>query len=231
MRRQEVADTTISFLVLTYLVYMAALIVCGYGLYFGIFPGPAPFSITFLPATLALIATGIGLSLAFVPPDLQKRLEHWCADGPGQLRRLAMRAARVPATASSGIRDALHHIGSRDPALAGAVIFWGFQIACLWACFRAFGESPPLAVVIMGFFVGMLGNLLPLPGGIGGVDGGMIGAFAAFGVDAGLAVVAVLAYRAFTFWLPTIPGVIAYLQLRRTVERWRVERRTAAATA
>ena len=62
----------------------------------------------------------------------------------------------------------------------------------------------------------MLGNLLPLPGGIGGVDGGMIGAFAAFGVDVGLAVVAVLTYRAFAFWLPTIPGAIAYFQLRRT---------------
>ena len=98
----------------------------------------------------------------------------------------------------------------------------------LWACFEAFGESPPLAVLVLGFFVGMLGNLLPLPGGIGGVDGGMIGAFAAFDVDAGLAVVAVLAYRAFTFWLPTIPGVIAYLQLRKTVTRWRAERASRA---
>ena len=62
------------------------------------------------------------------------------------------------------------------------------------------------------------------PGGIGGVDGGMIGAFAAFNVDAGLAVVAVLVFRGFTFWLPTIPGVIAYLQLRKTVERWRMGR-------
>ena len=67
----------------------------------------------------------------------------------------------------------------------------------------------------------MLGNLLPMPGGVGGVEGGMIGAFVAFGVDAGLAVVAVLVYRAFTFWLPLIPGVIAYFQLRKTVERWR----------
>jgi uncharacterized membrane protein YbhN (UPF0104 family) len=64
---------------------------------------------------------------------------------------------------------------------------------------------------------------------VGGVDGGMIGAFAAFGVDASLALVAVLAYRGFIFWLPTIPGVIAYFQLRRTVERWRAERRPAAA--
>jgi uncharacterized membrane protein YbhN (UPF0104 family) len=42
----------------------------------------------------------------------------------------------------------------------------------------------------------------------------------AFNVDGGLAVVAVLVYRAFTFWLPLIPGVIAYFQLRKTMERW-----------
>ena len=57
-------------------------------------------------------------------------------------------------------------------------------------------------MLVQAFFVGMLGNLLPIPGGVGGVEGGMIGAFAAFGVDAGLAVVAVLVFRAFTFWLP-----------------------------
>jgi uncharacterized protein (TIRG00374 family) len=73
----------------------------------------------------------------------------------------------------------------------------------------------------MAYFVGMVGNLLPLPGGIGGVEGGMIGAFAAFGVDFNLSYVAVLAYRGISFWLPTIPGAIAYFQLRRTVARWR----------
>ncbi len=80
--------------------------------------------------------------------------------------------------------------------------WWGFDIAVLWACFHAFGGSPPTAVVIMSYFVGMLGNTLPLPGGIGGVDGGMIGAFTAFGVPVQLAVVSVLAYRGFAFWLP-----------------------------
>ena len=83
----------------------------------------------------------------------------------------------------------------------------------------------------MGYFVGMLGNTLPLPGGIGGVDGGMIGAFIALDVSGGLAVVAVLVYRIFSFWLPTIPGAIAYLQLRRTVQRWRTEPVQAAAGA
>jgi uncharacterized membrane protein YbhN (UPF0104 family) len=74
-------------------------------------------------------------------------------------------------------------------------------------------------VLALGYFVGMLGNLLPLPGGVGGVEGGMIGAFVALGVPAGLAIVAVLSYRAFAFWLPTIPGLLAYGQLRRAAAR------------
>jgi uncharacterized protein (TIRG00374 family) len=72
-----------------------------------------------------------------------------------------------------------------------------------------------VATVVMAYFVGMLANLLPVPGGIGTVDGGMIAALVGFGVSAGLAIVAVLSYRAFAFWLPTIPGLIAYLQLVR----------------
>ena len=72
--------------------------------------------------------------------------------------------------------------------------------------FHAFGSPPPFTVIWMAYFVGMLGNLLPLPGGLGGVEGGMIGAFAAFGVDFNLAVLAVLSYRGISFWLPTLPG-------------------------
>jgi uncharacterized protein (TIRG00374 family) len=219
MRRRDVADTTLSFLILTYIPYVAALIVCGFGLRLGIFPGDAPFGLTVVPAVLAIIALGIGLLFALVPTDLQRRLSGW-VEGGGRVAKLAQKAAHVPASASAGMRDALAHVGSRDPALLGAVLFWAFQIAVLWAAFRAFGEAPPTAVLIQAFFCGMLGNLLPMPGGVGGVEGGMIGALVAFGVDGGLAVVAVLVFRAFTFWLPLIPGVVAYFQLRKTVERW-----------
>ena len=138
--------------------------------------------------------------------------------------------AQAPAATSAGVRDALEHLRSRDPALLGAILFWAFQIAVLWAAFHAFGDAPPVAVLIQAFFVGMLGNLLPMPGGVGGVEGGMIGAYVAFGVNSGLAVVAVLVYRAFTFWLPLLPGVIAYFRLRHTVDRWKTER-AASATA
>ena len=75
--------------------------------------------------------------------------------------------------------------------------------------------------LVVGYFLGTLGSLLPLPAGIGGVEGGMIGAFVAFGLPASSAIIAVLAYRAISFWLPTLPGIVGYLALRSTVRRWR----------
>jgi uncharacterized protein (TIRG00374 family) len=222
MPKRVVADKTLTFLILTYLPYMAALIICGLGLRLGIFNGPAPFGLTVVPAIIAMILTAIGVATVLVPTDLQHRLEGF-ARGHGRLGRWAQRLANLPAAASAGMRDALQHLRHPDPALFGAILFWACQVGVLWAAFHAFGGAPPLAVLTQAFFVGMFGNLLPMPGGVGGVEGGMIAALAAFEVDAGQAVVAVLLFRAMTFWLPMIPGVIAYFQLRKTTERWRNE--------
>ena len=230
MAPRTVADKTLAFLVLTYAVYTGAMVVVGVGLRVGLFPGPAPFALTVVPAIVAGICITIALLLSRVPPDLQRRLEGF-AQRQGRVGRIGQRLANAPAAFSAGIREAICHVRTRDPALVGAIGFWFFQIVVLYASFRAFGAAPPLAVIVMAFFVGMLGNLLPLPGGIGGVDGGMIGAFVAFGVGFGPAAVAVLVYRGFAFWLPTIPGAIAYLQLRRTVHRWDERRDAGLAVA
>jgi uncharacterized protein (TIRG00374 family) len=229
MRKRMVADKTISFLVLTYLPYAIAVVVCGFGLHWGLFSGEDPFSLTFVPAVVGLILLAIAFAIAFIPRDLQRRLAPF-GKREGRFANLTRQLAEAPAATSAGVRDAFDHLRSRDPALAGAVMYWAFQIAVLWAAFHAFGDAPPLGVLVQAFFIGMLGNLLPMPGGVGGVEGGLIGAYAAFGVDSGLAVVAVLVYRAFTFWLPLLPGVIAFLRLRRTVEGWGRDR-TASAPA
>jgi uncharacterized protein (TIRG00374 family) len=83
-------------------------------------------------------------------------------------------------------------------------------------------------VFVMAYFVGALANALFLPGGLGGVEVGMIGAFLAFGTHASLAILAVLSYRLISFWLPTVPGAAAYLQLRRTIGVWRDETERAS---
>jgi uncharacterized protein (TIRG00374 family) len=147
----------------------------------------------------------------------------------GRIGRIASRFATAPATVGSGVRTALALMRERRLGLLGAVAYWGFDIAVLGVCFRAFGSVVPVAVLIIGYFLGTLGSLLPLPGGIGGVEGGMIGAFVAFGISADSAVIGVLAYRALSFWLPTLPGVAGYIALRNTVRRWRAEDDVAVA--
>jgi uncharacterized membrane protein YbhN (UPF0104 family) len=221
MEPRLVACRIIAFTALLYGVFMATLVICGLGLYLGLFPGQAPFAITIVPAIFGAVVIAIFLAVSLLPGDFDRLVARWTHGG--RVGRVASHLATAPAAAASGIRTAIGLVRSGDWALLGAVGWWGFDIAVLWACFHAFGGSPPTAVVVMSYFVGMLGNVLPLPGGIGGVDGAMIGAFTAFGVSAPLAVVAVLAYRAFAFWLPTLPGAVAYLQLRRTVSRWRTE--------
>ena len=225
MARRTVACRLIAFTVILYAVYMITLVIDGVGLYLGVIPGGGSFAITIVPAIFGAVVIVLFLGLSMLPGDVDRLVGRWTAGRHG-IQRLAFRLAAASATAASGVRTAIGLVRERNPSLLGAIAWWGFDISVLWACFHAFGASPPKGVIVMAYFVGMLANALPLPGGIGGVDGGMIGAFVAFGVDAELSVVAVLAYRAFAFWLPTLPGAVAYLQLRRTVQRWGAEKRT-----
>jgi uncharacterized protein (TIRG00374 family) len=219
MERREVAERMIGFLVLLYGVYMLAMIICGVGLYIGLFPGGHPFAITIVPAIIGAIAIAVLVVIALLPADLERRLTRLMPKGRRTPRWLG-RLAAGPASLSGGVHFAWYKLRHPDWAMIGTVSWWGFNIGVLYAAFRAFGQAPPWAVLIQAYFVGLLANLLPLPGGIGGVDGGMIGALVAFGVSGSLALIAVLVYRLLAFWLPSIPGAIAYFQLRRTVSRW-----------
>jgi uncharacterized membrane protein YbhN (UPF0104 family) len=219
MGARVVACRMIAFLAILYGVYMGTLVICGLGLYLGLFEGSAPFAITIVPAIFGAVVIVVFLAVSLLPDDTERIVGRW-REVHGWLGSLARWLATAPATTGTGVRTAIGLVRSKDPHLLGAVGWWGFDIAVLWACFHAFGYAPPHAVIVMSYFVGMLGNALPLPGGIGGVDGGMIGAFTAFGVPVDISIVSVLAYRALAFWLPTLPGAVAYLQLRRTVNRW-----------
>ena len=211
---RRIADRMVAFLILLYGVYMGCLVLFGLGLWTGLLGGAAPWPLTLVPAALGALVIAGGLALTRLPVDLDQRLGGR-AEGAGALGRLLARGGHVPAAAGRGARVAVSLLRGRRLSLAGAPAWWGFDIAVLWATFHAFGEPPALAVLVIAYFVGMLGNLLPVPGGVGGVEGGMIGALVAFGVGGGLALVAVIAYRVFAFWLPMLPGALAYLQLRR----------------
>jgi putative heme transporter len=224
-----VASRMIAFMALLYAVYMSSLVIVGVGLYLHVFPGPAPFAITVVPAIFGAVVIALFTGMSLLPRDID-RLVVSRSHGNGLSSRVARRLATVPSAVATGVRTAIALVRGGDPGLLGAIAWWGFDIATLWACFHAFGYSPHKGVIVMAYFVGWIANTLPLPGGLGGVEGGLIGAFTAFGVSVQAAVVAVLAYRAFSFWLPTLPGAVAYFQLRHTVRRWEEADSVAAQT-
>ena len=201
MERRDVGARMTTFIVLLYGVYMAAMVVGGLGLYTGLLPGGGSFAITVVPAIFGAVVIGVVATA------------QWMQPGEGRVRRML-------APVGQGVRDAQRLLRKGNAGLVGALMWWGFDIAVLWACFHAFGAPPSFAVLTVAYFVGMLANTLPLPGGVGGVDGGMVGALIAFGVEPELALLSVLAYRGFAFWLPIVPGALAYVGLRRTVARW-----------
>ncbi len=214
MAPRSVVTRLTAFLVLLYAVYMAALVLAGIGLRSGLLAGPAPAALTLVPALLAAAVVGVALLATLLPADLEQRLAASSRDGHAR-GRLVRALARGLALLGDGVRVALALLRGRDPALLGAVAWWTFDVAALWACLHAFDAQVPGAVVVMAYFVGMIANLLPVPGGVGAVEGGMIGALVALGVTTGPAIAGVLAYRVFALWLPALVGIVAYLQLTR----------------
>ena len=124
------------------------------------------------------------------------------------------------------VKDALRFARGADVRLLGALAWWGFDMAVLFTTFQALGAPPAAAVLVLAYFTGMVGNTIPLPGL---VAGGTIGALVAFGVDASVAVPAVLAYRAIALWLPAVLGSVALTGMRQSARRAPVAAAPAAA--
>jgi uncharacterized protein (TIRG00374 family) len=225
MRRRDVARRMVAFITLHYAFYPLALIVFGLLLRTGVLNGENSVELTIIPAGIAGLVLILGAAITLIPADVERRLmphvngEH--------MRSFVEWASRVPETAGEGFRFALSlfaHPRKGGLAVIGAAGFWAFSIGVLWASFHSLGIHVPLAVVVQGFFLGMVANLFPLaPAGVGAVDAGMIGAFVLFGLPEATVFPAILIFRLVSFWMPIPPGVVAFFQLRNTVHRWEEE--------
>ena len=225
MRRHEVARRMVAFLTLHYAFYPLALILFGVLLRTGVLNGRDSVELTIIPAGVAGLLLILGLLLALIPPDLGSRINRHVHGERGQA--IAASVAKVPATFAEGFRFAISlfaHPSKGGLAVIGAAGFWAANIGILWASFHAFGAHVPLAVVVQGFFLGMVANLIPFaPAGVGAVDAGMIGAFVLFGIPEDTVFPAILIYRLVAFWMPIPFGVVAFFQLRTRVHTWETE--------
>lgn len=209
--RRAAARTLLTFLVLLYAVFLGAIAVAGGLIALGAVSTEGPRTLSVVPAGAAVVGILIPLALG-----LRRRGAGGGGDAPHGTGRL-VRGATLLGDATA---DALALVRTADPRLLGAVAWWLFDAAVLWAMLSAFGVPPTLAVVVLAYFVGQVGNTIPVPGA---VSGGIVGVLLAFGVAADLALVSVLAYRALAIWLPAPVGLVALASLRRTLARWASE--------
>ena len=225
MVRRDVARRMVAFLTLHYAFYPVALIVFGVLLRTGVLNGADDVELTIVPAAVAGVLLALGLLVALIPSDLERRLApHFHG---ARSSSVLHKIAKVPEAVGEGFRFALGlfaHPSRGGLAVLGAVGYWAASIGVLWASFHAMGVQVPLAVVVQGFFLGMVANLFPLaPAGVGAVDAGMIGAFVLFGLPQDTIFPAILIFRLVAFWMPIPLGVVAFFQLRKTVHSWEEE--------
>jgi uncharacterized membrane protein YbhN (UPF0104 family) len=211
MPAERIARRSVAFFLIKSSVNFVAVAVLGTLMAVGLVGPGLSLLLTALPAALSVAVIALVLAIPRLGPGRDP--------GPddSRLRRAVVAARRA---VIGGTAEAVEILRSRDlPVVAGAIGYWAFDNAVLWATFEAFGADVPISVVMMGYLIGQLGGLLPLPGGVGGIDGGLIGTLIVYGAPAATTAAAVLAYRVILFWLPLIGGAIAFVFLRRALDR------------
>jgi hypothetical protein len=157
------------------------------------------FALAGIPILIGLMATGATVSLPIVVRRMSRRRSPaWLVD------------------TVAGIEGAIHALLHPNWRVVGAVVYLGCDIAALGAAFAATGHAVSVDVLILGYIIGYLANMLPVPGGFGILEAGLAGTLILYGAPATQAAAAVIVYHAIAFWVPSLGGLIGYARLRRT---------------
>lgn len=210
MESERIGRRSVAFFVLTSLPNFAAAAVLGPLLLLGVLSGTDP---TVWTIVFTALAWATAIATALLPLILHRLAHHRGLQGrwTGKLRIIVVSLA-------GGIRDVGTLIRERRwRAILGALGYLVFDIAALVVAFAAFGSHAALGPLVFAYIIGQLGGLIPLPGGVGGTDGGLIGAFVLYGSPLATATAAVLAYRVFQVAVPAVLGAFAFVGLRHTL--------------
>jgi uncharacterized membrane protein YbhN (UPF0104 family) len=194
MSVREIARRSAVLFWLTSAVNVCALILAGLALATAVLPGPRDPLLTLVPAVVGILVL-VGFHAL---PTIAAR--------SGRHGRVAT-ALRATALTAKDTERVLTRPSWR---LGGALAYLGADMAVLWVSFEATGVAPPVAVLVLAYLIGYLANVLPIPGGIGILDGGIVGALVLYHTPAAGAAAAVLLYHAIALWIPTVGGAIAF---------------------
>jgi uncharacterized membrane protein YbhN (UPF0104 family) len=198
----RIAERSAVLFLYTSAINVITLILAGLGLFLGL-PGPSSPLLSLVPAAVgAVVLVGFLLLPRYVD-RVVGRIE------PGRLRTFLTETA-------VSVRETERLVFCPDWRVVGVIGYLWFDIAVLFACFAAAGHVPPLAPVVLAYQIGYLSNFIPVPGGIGVLDGSMIGMLVLYGVGGTVATAATLVYHAISLWVPAVWGTIAFIILQKT---------------
>jgi uncharacterized membrane protein YbhN (UPF0104 family) len=198
----RIAQRSAVLFLYTSAINVITLILAGVGLALGL-PGPTNPLLSIVPAAVGVVVLLLFLLLPRYVDRICRRVR------PGRLQTF------LTGTASS-VRDTTQLLRRPDWRIIGAIGYLWFDIAVLFACFAAAGHSVPLAPVVLAYQIGYISNFIPIPGGIGVLDGSLIGMLVLYGVGGTVATAATLVYHAISLWVPAVWGTIAFILLQRS---------------
>ena len=211
---KRAVERSATLFLLTSAVNVIVLTVFATGLAVGLLPGPSDPLLSVIPA-----AVGVAVLAFFLA------LPRWAAtaahrrDDSGKLANTLLGLA-------DSITAAKKILLKPNWRLPGAFAYLMCDIGVMWACFHALGHPPPFAGIVLAYQIGYLANIIPVPGGIGVLDGGLVGMLTLYGTSATTATAVVLIYHAIALWIPALWGTLAYAMLRRSISQPLVARDT-----
>jgi uncharacterized protein (TIRG00374 family) len=214
----HIARRTVAFFVVTSAANFFGLILVAIGVFVGLIPGRASAALTLVPALIA----AAGVVLVVMSPGLLRALgERGDAAERGGWESRVRGAVRAGLTTiAEGVEQAIALLRARAfGVVVGSFSYMAFDIAALGFGFAAVGHVPAFGTLVLAYLIGQLGNLVPLPGGVGGTEAGLIAVFALYGVSLTTATAAVFAYRLFQLAIPALLGAPAFVALRRKLAR------------
>jgi uncharacterized membrane protein YbhN (UPF0104 family) len=188
--------------------YALAAVLLGTSAALQIGPGHAPTVVALAPLGVVLVAAALAAAATlYVRTNPRPAQTGW--------RRWGREAVQA-------IPDGLRAIPGRlrDPAvLLSATGYWAGDCGVLVVAFHAAHGSASIGVIVLAYMLGQLGNALPLPGGVGGVEPVMLGVMTASGVNLGLGAAAIVLYRFVSLGMQAVLGAVAVATLVPALQR------------
>jgi uncharacterized membrane protein YbhN (UPF0104 family) len=200
---QRVAERSAVLFLLTSAINVLTFGLAGLVLATDLVPGPGNVLLGLLPAAAS---AAVLVSFLILPRIIDRR----------RTRRLPHKVYVALCTLAASIRATEELLRSPDWRIIGSIAFLWCDIGVLLACFEAAGISPSVIAVVLAYQLAYISNILPVPGGIGILDGSMVGALVLYGLPATQAAAATVVYHAIALWIPAVWGTLAFLLVRRS---------------